>query len=1455
MRHRLAGSAWMILVVLLAANFASGGTVTLLSSDAVGTTSFTGSTNWSNNAVPSSGNDYYTSTFGLRTPGDGNNYTFGGKSLTLQPGTVSGYSLIYKGTAGANTYTINNLTNNGGLIRSGAGSGNTCVIAGSMVVAGNSTIQADQSAFVINANLSGSGILTNLNPAPQTYGTVTYGGTNSAFHGELYLGANAIVIFANSNSAPGNPTTPNPGQITLNSGATLEDLAGVALKGANGGVTLAGSATIEVLATNLGMTIAGPVSGGSALAKTGSGALYLDAANSLTGTITVSAGTLAGSGSLAGPVTVSSSANLGAGDAGATVGTLTINNSLTLQGNVIVRVNKTGGVLTNDAVVAGNVTYGGLLTVTNVTSDGTALAAGDKFQLFNVAGTATGNFNTSIVGSPGTGLSYVFNPTNGVLSVVTTASLEAVLMHRYSFYSEPNGSLVATDLVAGANGTLAGAAAITGGKLVLNGASGTYASLPAGVINGDVAVTIEAWADFGSLPVNCYLFSFGNTDSSGDGADYIFCAPQAARITISGADPGDTSGAEQNAACGGWSGQTNLHVVAVYNPPAGYIAIYTNGLLPGVNQSITTPMTSVSNVLSYIGRSLYSSDPYAPLNVSEFRIWDGALTPQQIALDAASGPSLIVTNQGALQAIHLNLNTSMTAGFVYGFSPSGTAANVANLLAHGGTQQALVTGDFTNVTGVNLLGYGPPAFASGNTKVLTVSASGVVTAVSSGSTTISASYGGLSATQTVSAAFATNTFIFDSFGDGFWSIVNQGNGQALVVNSTGSTQAATNGSSQQLYEMLYNYQSNSFRIRQESSWLCVGCTTGTKAPGTAVTTVSYNGASSQQWNLVDAGGGYFRIANTATNLVLQTDNGSPANVTLAQSNASPYQLWRFVYGAHYPKKGIAGYEGDYSPFELDWAYNYDDHTSVSLPASVDFAPMIHDASWEPLSDVQSRSAGWRTQAGPDYLVTYNEPDNASQANMTTNQVIGLWPSLLALDVPLVSPSMQNTYDSWAYSFFAAANTNNYRVDYTAVHLYVAPNASSLISNLKTVYTTWGRPVWLTEFSPVDWNGNQGWTEDDDYNFLAEFMWQAEDQDWLRRYAIFPFSGTNALPPYQATTAGYRGNFFLADGVTLAPYGELFATWDADRVLHGGIPYIMHNLGTSFRLTATSGVSAPQSSTIYVRNTTTEWALLAAPTTNHWYIISLADGRRLSDTGGTMGLQPIGTTGSAVEWTFTGPDSSGYYFIGNPAGGHNLNSTGTAPAITFNTTSSSTQNNNTRWRLVKPYQPVGINTNHLVPVNPQATPASGSVTLGWSGGGAPYFNVYRGATSGGPYTKVGAAVSQSSFQDLTVANGVTYYYVVTAMNILGQESADSVELAVTPASTASTSITFSAAGGNNLQLSWPADHTGWRLQAQTNGLTTGLGTNWQTVAGSTRTNMLVVPADASQGTVFYRLVFP
>jgi hypothetical protein len=70
----------------------------------------------------------------------------------------------------------------------------------------------------------------------------------------------------------------------------------------------------------------------------------------------------------------------------------------------------------------------------------------------------------------------------------------------------------------------------------------------------------------------------------------------------------------------------------------------------------------------------------------------------------------------------------------------------------------------------------------------------------------------------------------------------------------------------------------------------------------------------------------------------------------------------------------------------------------------------------------------------------------------------------------------------------------------------------------------------------------------------------------------------------------------------------------------------------------------------------------------------------------------------------------------------------------------------------------------------------------------------------------------------------------------------------------TNIVF-AITNHSLALSWPSDHTGWQLQAQTNNLSAGLKSNWANVGGSTATNMMVIPINLTNGCVFYRLVYP
>ena len=79
-------------------------------------------------------------------------------------------------------------------------------------------------------------------------------------------------------------------------------------------------------------------------------------------------------------------------------------------------------------------------------------------------------------------------------------------------------------------------------------------------------------------------------------------------------------------------------------------------------------------------------------------------------------------------------------------------------------------------------------------------------------------------------------------------------------------------------------------------------------------------------------------------------------------------------------------------------------------------------------------------------------------------------------------------------------------------------------------------------------------------------------------------------------------------------------------------------------------------------------------------------------------------------------------------------------------------------------------------------AQHQVQLSWgasSSSGITGYNVYRGGVSGGPYTKINSAlVVGTTYSDSSVQAGKTYFYVTTALNGSGTESAYSNEVQAT-----------------------------------------------------------------------------
>jgi aryl-phospho-beta-D-glucosidase BglC (GH1 family) len=168
---------------------------------------------------------------------------------------------------------------------------------------------------------------------------------------------------------------------------------------------------------------------------------------------------------------------------------------------------------------------------------------------------------------------------------------------------------------------------------------------------------------------------------------------------------------------------------------------------------------------------------------------------------------------------------------------------------------------------------------------------------------------------------------------------------------------------------------------------------------------------------------------------------------------------------------------------------------------------------------------------------------------------------------------------------------------------------------------------------------------------------------------------------------------------------------------------------------------------------------------------------------------------------------------------------------------------------------GESLSITLPAAPAALAAAASpaqIALTWpSVSGADSYNVKRSAFSGGPYATVAMVINATNYADAAITNGITNYYVVTAVNANG-ESGDSPQASAAaplPAITAS-----GPAIGGAFTLSWPVSALNFTLCAAP---ALGPGANWtpvtngQAVAGGTIFVTLSISGPPAQ---FFRLVY-
>jgi hypothetical protein len=303
-------------------------------------------------------------------------------------------------------------------------------------------------------------------------------------------------------------------------------------------------------------------------------------------------------------------------------------------------------------------------------------------------------------------------------------------------------------------------------------------------------------------------------------------------------------------------------------------------------------------------------------------------------------------------------------------------------------------------------------------------------------------------------------------------------------------------------------------------------TTSARSPdGSAVEgTIESGVASSEDASTSDDGGVSPAPAPTATST-------APGDASTGDAGA-PSPGW---------KRGLAyGYDSDADMTALSkgigWWYNWaaspDGTLTKGFTAGVEFVPMIWGGNFD------TTTLAKQVPAGAKYLLTFNEPNFGSQANLTPSAAAALWPQIQAFanarGMKIVSPAVNycgspcNDTDpfDWLSKFFAACT--GCQVDYVAMHWY-ACTKSALTSTVAKYEQQFGKQLWVTEFSCLDTSSDV--TDAFELSYMKDAVAALEADPMVFRYSWFTGRSTGS-PPISVLGA---------DGGVLTPLGEQYVT--------------------------------------------------------------------------------------------------------------------------------------------------------------------------------------------------------------------------------------------------------------------------------------------------------------------------
>ena len=199
---------------------------------------------------------------------------------------------------------------------------------------------------------------------------------------------------------------------------------------------------------------------------------------------------------------------------------------------------------------------------------------------------------------------------------------------------------------------------------------------------------------------------------------------------------------------------------------------------------------------------------------------------------------------------------------------------------------------------------------------------------------------------------------------------------------------------------------------------------------------------------------------------------------------------------------------------VNWHYSWNNELLPQETANVDFVPMIWGA-WSDTAKILQKIDNiidLKSQGKVKYLLGFNEPDKADQANMSVETALAYWPKLESVNLPLGSPACANPTGEWMQTFMQEAKKKNYRIDFVCVHWYGGISVSGFIARLNEIHNLYNKPIWITEFASADWGASSPTenkhTKTEILNFMKEALPALDELDYVQRYAWFSANENN-----------------------------------------------------------------------------------------------------------------------------------------------------------------------------------------------------------------------------------------------------------------------------------------------------------------------------------------------------------